>query len=36
MKISIKALLLSLFTLISSAALGGQLTVSPLIMKMPP
>lgn len=36
MKISIKALLLSLFTLISSAALGGQLTVSPLIMEMPP
>ena len=36
MKTPIKALLLSLLTLISSVAQCGQLTVSPLIMKMPP
>ncbi|BAP13571.1 MAG: hypothetical protein AOY29_07755 [Alcanivorax borkumensis] len=36
MKIFTKALFLSLFTLLPSAALCGQLTVSPLIMKMSP
>ena len=36
MKTSIKALLLTLFTLLSSAALCGRLTVSPLLMQMDP